>query len=127
MTVARRRRGGRVRLRVSNTSVLRQHGAAHGPRGGRHVTRHRRRISAGRRVTRRIRRRRQQTSFDHRRCKTDTSFNSTSLVADAGGRGEETDRHTDSRHFGTIAQLCRAVSSQLRHVLTIGKKVLIIW
>jgi len=26
-----------------------------------------------------------------------------------------------NRHFGTIAQLCRAVSSQLRHVLTIGK------
>jgi len=29
-----------------------------------------------------------------------------------------------NRHFGTIAQLCRAVSSQLRHVSTIGKKVL---
>ena len=28
------------------------------------------------------------------------------------------------RHFGTIAQLCRAVSSQLRHVSTIGKKLL---
>jgi len=26
-----------------------------------------------------------------------------------------------NRHFGTIAQLCRAVSSQLRHVSTIGK------
>jgi len=26
-------------------------------------------------------------------------------------------------HFGTIAQLCRAVSSQLRHVSTIGKKL----
>jgi len=24
-------------------------------------------------------------------------------------------------HFGTIAQLCRAVSSQLRHVSTVGK------
>jgi len=29
-----------------------------------------------------------------------------------------------SRHFGTIAQLCRAVSSQLRHVSTIGKNTL---
>jgi len=29
-----------------------------------------------------------------------------------------------NRHFGTIAQLCRAVSSQLRHVSTIGKKLL---
>jgi len=27
------------------------------------------------------------------------------------------------RHLGTIAQLCLAVSSQLRHILTIGKKV----
>jgi len=29
-----------------------------------------------------------------------------------------------NRHFGTIAQRCRAVSSQLRHVLTIGKNLL---
>jgi len=28
------------------------------------------------------------------------------------------------RHLGTIAQLCRAMSSQLRHVSTIGKKLL---
>jgi len=28
-----------------------------------------------------------------------------------------------NRHFGTIAQLYRAVSSQLRHVSTIGKIV----
>jgi len=28
-----------------------------------------------------------------------------------------------SRHLGTIAQLCRAVSSQPRHVSTIGKKL----
>jgi len=28
-----------------------------------------------------------------------------------------------NRHFCTIAQLCRAVSSQLRHVSTIGKNV----
>jgi len=28
------------------------------------------------------------------------------------------------RHLGTIAQICRAISSQLRHVLTIGKKLL---
>jgi len=27
------------------------------------------------------------------------------------------------RRLGTIAQLCRAISSQLRHVLTIGKKL----
>jgi len=27
-----------------------------------------------------------------------------------------------NRHFGTIAQLCRAVSSQLRYASTIGKK-----
>ena len=28
-----------------------------------------------------------------------------------------------NRHLGTIAQLCRAVYSQLRHVSTIGKKL----
>jgi len=28
------------------------------------------------------------------------------------------------RHLGTITQLCQAVSSQLRHVLTIGKNLL---
>jgi len=28
-----------------------------------------------------------------------------------------------NRHFGTIAQLCRAISSQLRHILTTGKKL----
>jgi len=28
------------------------------------------------------------------------------------------------RHLGTIAQLCRAVSSQLRHIWTIGKNLL---
>ena len=29
-----------------------------------------------------------------------------------------------SRHLGTIPQLCRAISSQLRHISTIGKKLL---
>jgi len=29
-----------------------------------------------------------------------------------------------NRHLHTIAQLCRAISSQLRHVLTIGKNLL---
>jgi len=28
------------------------------------------------------------------------------------------------RHLGTIAQICRAISSQLRHLSTIGKKLL---
>jgi len=27
------------------------------------------------------------------------------------------------RHLGTIVQLCRTISSQLRHVSTIGKKL----
>jgi len=30
-----------------------------------------------------------------------------------------------NRRLGIIAQLCRAVSSQLRHVSTIGKKLLV--
>jgi len=29
-----------------------------------------------------------------------------------------------SRHLGTITQLCRAISSQLRHISTIGKNLL---
>jgi len=29
----------------------------------------------------------------------------------------------ENRHLGTIARLCRAMSSQLRHVSTIGKKL----
>jgi len=29
-----------------------------------------------------------------------------------------------NRHLGTIAQFCRAISSQMRHVSTIGKKIL---
>jgi len=32
-------------------------------------------------------------------------------------------RTQKNRHFGTIAQLCRAISSELRHVSTIGKKL----
>jgi len=32
-------------------------------------------------------------------------------------------RDPKSRHLGTIAQLCRAISLQLRHVSTIGKKL----
>jgi len=33
-------------------------------------------------------------------------------------------KSSKNRHLGTIAQLCRAISSQLRHVSTIGKKLL---
>ena len=33
-------------------------------------------------------------------------------------------RTQKNRHLGTIAQLCRAISSQLRHVSTIGKNLL---
>ena len=38
---------------------------------------------------------------------------------------ESTGRKNDAkyRHLGTIAQVCRAISSQLRHVSTIGKKL----
>jgi len=39
---------------------------------------------------------------------------------------ENTGRKNDAknRHLGTIAQLCRAISSQLRHISTIGKNLL---
>jgi len=38
---------------------------------------------------------------------------------------EDTERKNDAknRHLRTIAQLCRAISSQLRHVSTIGKRL----
>ena len=39
----------------------------------------------------------------------------------AGNAGRKYD--AKNRHLGTIAQLCRAISSQLRHVSTIGKKL----
>ena len=38
----------------------------------------------------------------------------------AGNTGPK--KSPQNRHLGTIAQLCRAISSQLRHVSTIGKK-----
>ena len=39
---------------------------------------------------------------------------------------KNTGRKTDAknRHLGTIAQLCRAVSSQIKHLSTIGKNLL---
>jgi len=40
----------------------------------------------------------------------------------AGNTGCKNDAKT--RHLGTIAQICWAVSSQLRHVSTIGKNLL---
>jgi len=39
------------------------------------------------------------------------------LAANAGPK-----KVAENRHLGTIPQLCRAIFSQLRHVLTIGKK-----
>jgi len=41
----------------------------------------------------------------------------TGLAANTGRK-----KSSKNRHLGTIAQLCRAISSQLRHVSTIGKK-----
>jgi len=43
----------------------------------------------------------------------------TRLAANAGPK-----KVAKSRHLGTIPQICRAISSQLRHVLTIGKNFL---
>ena len=42
----------------------------------------------------------------------------TRLAANTGRK-----KFAKNRHLGTIAQLCRAISSQLRHVSTIGKKL----
>jgi len=40
------------------------------------------------------------------------------LAANAGPK-----KVAKNRHLGTIGQLCRAISSQLRHVSTVGKKI----
>ena len=40
----------------------------------------------------------------------------------AGNAGRK--KVAKNRHLGTIAQLCRAISSQLRHLSTIGKNLL---
>jgi len=42
----------------------------------------------------------------------------TRLAANAGPK-----KVAKNRHLGTIPQICRAISSQLRHVSTIGKKL----
>jgi len=38
-------------------------------------------------------------------------------------RGSLEIQDAKNRHFGTIAQICQAISSELRHVSTIGKIV----
>jgi len=52
------------------------------------------------------------------RCRSETCC--MGLAANTGRK-----KSSKNRHLGTIAQLCRAVSSQLRHVSTIGKKYLL--
>jgi len=47
------------------------------------------------------------------RCRSETCC--TRLAANTGRK------NTKNRHLSTIAQLCRAISSQLRHISTIGK------
>ena len=51
------------------------------------------------------------------RCKSETCC---TRLAENTGR-----KVAKNRHLGTIAQLCRAISVQLRHVSTIGKKNLL--
>jgi len=50
------------------------------------------------------------------RCRSETCC--ARLAANTGRK-----RSSKIRHLGTIAQLCRAISLQLRHMLTIGKKL----
>jgi len=68
------------------------------------------------------------------RCELDVCHTSTHGVAlvriyDAGlkpvARGSLKTQDAKNRHLGTIAQLCWAISSQLRHVSTIGKKLVL--
>ena len=50
------------------------------------------------------------------RCRSETCW--TRLAENTGRK-----KVAKNRHLGTIAQLCRTISSQLRHVSTIGKKL----
>ena len=50
------------------------------------------------------------------RCRSETCC--TRLAGNAGRK-----KVAKNRHLGTITQLCWAISSQLRHMLTIGKKL----
>ena len=50
------------------------------------------------------------------RCRSETCC--TRLAGNAGRK-----KVAKNRHLGTIAQICRAISSQLRHISTIGKKL----
>jgi len=43
-------------------------------------------------------------------------------MSESAAHGSLKIQDAKNRHFGTIGQLCRAVSLQLRHVSTIGKK-----
>jgi len=51
------------------------------------------------------------------RCRSETCC--TRLAANTGRK-----KSSKNRHLGTIAQLCRAISSQLRHISTVGKNLL---
>ena len=50
-------------------------------------------------------------------CRSETCC--TGLAANTGRK-----KDAKNRHLGTIAQLCQAISSQLRHISTIGKNLL---
>ena len=60
-------------------------------------------------------------------CHTSTRGVALVRISDAGlkhaAHGSLQIQDAKNRHLGTIAQLCRAISSQLRHVSTIGKKL----
>jgi len=52
------------------------------------------------------------------RCRSETCCTRLTELAENTGRKKV----AKNRHMGTIAQLCRAISSQLRNISTIGKK-----
>jgi len=64
-------------------------------------------------------------------CHTSTHGVALVQISDAGlkpaARGslktQDAKKVAKNRHLGTIEQLCRAISSQLRHASTIGKKI----
>jgi len=60
-------------------------------------------------------------------CRTSTHGVALVRISDAGvkhaARGSLKIQDAKDRHLGTIAQFCRAISLQLKHILTVGKKI----
>jgi len=63
-------------------------------------------------------------SYFHTRCGLSVNLECRSEIAACGSlKNTGRKNYAKNRHLGTIAQVCQAISSQLRHASTIGKSV----